>query len=155
MCLGARPGTASGKPETVIVEDLTLPAGTRQATVPRGYLFPVAMTDLAAKLRAHNVPVRVLDRPMRVEGEAFGIQGLRKVRRSGYDMTTLDGAFCASAARVSAGSFLVDMAQPMANAAFDYLEPQARDGFVGWGVLDAQLREGAEYPIFKYRREVG
>jgi hypothetical protein len=51
------------------------------------------------------------------------------------------------------------MAQPMANAAFYYLEPQARDGFVGWGVLDAALRAlGAEqgranYPIFKVRRE--
>ena len=155
MCFGARPGTASGKPETVIGEDLTLPAGTRQATVPRGYLFPAAMTDLAAKLRAHNVTVRVLDRPMRVEGEPFAIQGLRKVRRSGYDMTTLDGAFATQQREFPAGSFLVDMAQPMANAAFYYLEPQARDGFVGWGVLDAQLREGPEYPIFKYRREVG
>jgi hypothetical protein len=52
------------------------------------------------------------------------------------------------------------MAQPMANAAFYYLEPQARDGFVGWGVLDATLRAlGAEtkvvaYPIFKMRREI-
>ena len=52
------------------------------------------------------------------------------------------------------------MAQPMANAAFYYLEPQARDGFVGWGVLDDKLRAlGADakpvaYPIFKMRREV-
>jgi hypothetical protein len=50
------------------------------------------------------------------------------------------------------------MAQPMANAAFYYLEPQARDGFVGWGVLGDALRElaaaglPAEYPIFKVRR---
>ena len=54
---------------------------------------------------------------------------------------------------------MVDMAQPMANAAFYYLEPQARDGFVGWGVLDTALREAGaergpvEYPIFKFRRE--
>jgi hypothetical protein len=52
------------------------------------------------------------------------------------------------------------MAQPMANAAFYYLEPQARDGFVGWSVLDDRLRAlGADthavmYPIFKVRREV-
>ena len=51
------------------------------------------------------------------------------------------------------------MAQPMANAAFYYLEPQARDGFVGWGVMNETLRElgaaerGAIYPIFKVRRE--
>jgi hypothetical protein len=53
------------------------------------------------------------------------------------------------------------MAQPMANAAFYYLEPQARDGFVGWRVMDAPLRAvtapkglPAEYPIFKMRRAV-
>jgi len=54
----------------------------------------------------------------------------------------------------------VDLAQPMANAAFYYLEPQARDGFVGWGVLDATLealgtgKGEATYPVFKFRREV-
>lgn len=152
--LGTRPGTASGKPEAVMVEDLTLPVGTREASVPRGYLFPAAMTELAAKLRAHNITVRVLERPMRVEGEVFGIDQVRKVRRSGYDMTTLDGAFATQRREFPAGSFLVDMAQPMANAAFYYLEPQARDGFVGWGVLDASLRAQTEYPIFKYRREI-
>jgi hypothetical protein len=95
---------------------------------------------------------------MRVEGERFTISGVRKVRRAGYDMTTLDGAFSSETRTFPAGSFYIDMAQPMANAAFYYLEPQARDGFVGWGVLDAALRAiGAEkggvvYPIFKVRR---
>jgi hypothetical protein len=52
------------------------------------------------------------------------------------------------------------MAQPMANAAFYYLEPQARDGFVGWGVMDDTLQKigadkgGVAYPIFKVRKEV-
>ena len=151
--LGTKPGTASGKPETVMMEDLTLPVGTRQASVPRAYILPAALADIAAKLRAHNIKVRTLDKPLRAEGEAFTISGVRKVRRSGYDMTTLDGEFRAKQVReFPAGSFFVDMAQPMANAAFYYLEPQARDGFVGWGVLDDRLQPG-EYPIFKFRRE--
>ena len=55
-------------------------------------------------------------------------------------------------------SFVVDMAQPMANAAFYYLEPQARDGFVGWGLFDEALRtlgaaeRSVVYPVFKARR---
>jgi hypothetical protein len=84
---------------------------------------------------------------------------MRKARSSGYDMTVLDGAFGPSEpVEFPAGGFYVDMAQPMANAAFYYLEPQARDGFVGWGVLDEKLRAlGAEqravtYPIVKVRR---
>jgi Zinc carboxypeptidase len=159
--MSTRPGTADGPPEVVTnVDDLTLPVGTRSAVVPRGYLFPAELTDLAAKLRAHNVVVRTLDQPMHAEGESFTIQKMRKARSSGYDMTVLDGEF--SGMRVKdfpAGTFMVDLAQPMANAAFYYLEPQARDGFVGWGVLDATLRAAgadrgpAEYPIFKFRRE--
>jgi hypothetical protein len=160
--LGTRPGTASGPPEVVHgVDDLTKPVGTRSAAVPRGYLIPAALADVAAKLRTHNIRVRTLDKPMRADGEQFTIQGMRKARSAGYDMTVLDGTFSSVASReFPVGTFFVDMAQPMANAAFYYLEPQARDGFVGWGVLDETLRVlgadhgGVAYPIFKFRREV-
>ncbi len=155
--LGTKPGTASGQPETVSgVDDLTMPVGTRDAVVPRGYVIPAANADIAAKLRAHNIRVVNVDKPMRVEAEEFMIEQMRKVRRSGYDMTTLDGKFGAiKTLQIVAGSFYVDMAQPMANAAFYYLEPQARDGFVGWGVLDEALKgtdKGGVYPILKVRR---
>jgi hypothetical protein len=154
--LGTKPGTADGQPEVVHgVDDLTRPVGTRTATVPRGYLIPAEFAEIAAKLRAHNIAVRTLDKTMRVEGEPFLIQKMRKARSAGYDMTVLDGEFSPLQVReFPAGSYLVDMAQPMANAAFYYLEPQARDGFVGWGVLDEKLKGLATYPIFKYRREV-
>jgi hypothetical protein len=159
--LGTRPGTADGQPEVVPnVDDLTMPVGTRKARVPRAYVFPAAMTDVAATLRVHNVRIRPLEKPMRLEGEQFMVKGTRKVRSSGYEMTVLDGAFLElRTVEFPAGSYYVDMAQPMANAAFYYLEPQARDGFVGWGLLDDTLRElgAAErevtYPIFKVRRE--
>ena len=157
--LGTKPGTASGQPEVVSgVDDLTMPVGTRDAVVPRGYLIPAAHADIAAKLRAHNIRVAALDKPMRVEGEEFLIDQMRKMRRSGYDMTVLDGKFAPlKTVEFPAGTFHVDMAQPMANAAFYYLEPQARDGFVGWNVLDDTLRaigaeKGGVYPIFKVRR---
>jgi hypothetical protein len=153
--LGTKAGTASGQPETVHnVDDLTKPVGTRTATVPRGYLMGADMADIAEKLRAHNVKVVTLDKPMRVEGEAFTIDKMHKARSAGYDMTVLDGTFSALQTKeFPAGSFYVDMAQPMANAAFYYLEPQARDGFVGWGVLDDKLKGATMYPIFKMRRE--
>jgi hypothetical protein len=157
--LGTRPGTASGPPEVVRgVDDLTKPVGTRSAAVPRAYLFPAELAWLAAKLRAHDITVTTLDAPARVEGEAFTIDAMRKVRRSGYEMTVLDGAFAAATREFPAGTFQVDMAQPMANAAFYYLEPQARDGFVGWSVLDGLLtalgagERPVAYPIFKARR---
>ena len=138
-----------------------MPVGTRDAIVPRGYVMRAELASIAAKLRAHNVRVTTLDKPMRVEGEAFAIKQVRTARSGGYDMTVLDGAFSALETReFPAGSFYVDMAQPMANAAFYYLEPQTRDGFVGWRVLDQPLRaitaggKAGEYPIFKARRVI-
>jgi hypothetical protein len=160
--MSTKPGTASGPPERVPnVDDLSKPVGTREAVVPRGYLMRAELAAIAAKLRAHNIRVTTLDKPMRVAGEAFQIKQMRSVRSGGYDMTTLDGAFTALETReFPAGSFYVDMAQPMANAAFYYLEPQARDGFVGWRVMDEVLRAAtskgtpAEYPIFKMRKSL-
>ena len=159
--MSTRPGTAAGPPELVTVDDLTAPVGTRDAVVPRGYLMRVELADIAAKLRAHNVRVTTLDKPTQVEGEAFAITQLRTVRSGGYEMAALDGSFGPLERReYPAGSFYVDLAQPMANAAFYYLEPQARDGFVGWRVLDQHLRSAlgsgrsGEYPVFKVRRVV-
>jgi hypothetical protein len=159
---GTRPGTASGPPEVVRdVDDLTLPVGTRQAVVPRAYLLPPELGGVVDRLRAHNITVRVLERPLRAEVERFMIEGVRTVRRGGYEMTVLDGGFAPLATEeFPAGTYYLDMAQPMANAAFYYLEPQAQDGFVGWGVLDEQLRAldlaagPAPYPIVKLRLEV-
>jgi hypothetical protein len=123
-------------------------------------LIPAELSDIVAKLRLHNIAVKVLDKPARYEGEQFTIDKMRKMRSAGYEMTVLDGSFSPLQVReFPAGTFLLDMAQPMANAAFYYLEPQARDGFVGWGLLDEKLRSlgvekgSAVYPIFKYRRE--
>jgi hypothetical protein len=158
--LVTRPGTVSSPPELVHgVDDLTSPIGTRDATVPRGYLLPAGLADVVATLRLHNVKVKTLDAPMRAEGESFTVERMRKVKTGGADMTVLDGRFSApTTVEFPAGAFYVDMAQPMANAAFYYLEPQARDGFVGWGVLDEALRalgaggRSVTYPIFKVRR---
>ena len=159
--LSTRPGTASDPPEVVPnVNDPTTPVGTRSAAVPRAYVLPPTLAAVAAKLRTHNIRVTTLDRPIAVPGEQFTIERMYAVHGYGYDMTTLGGAFAPVASQAfPAGSFLVDMAQPMANAAFYYLEPQSRDGFVGWHVLDdvlttlgAHAGPAAVYPVFKARR---
>jgi dipeptidyl-peptidase-4 len=154
------PGSASGPPEVIHgVEHLTKPVGTKEAAVPRAYLIPAELQDLIAKLRAHNIRFQMLDRPMKAVGEEFVVDKMVKAPRGG--MTRLEGGFYGPATReFPAGTCFVDMAQPMANAAFYYLEPQSADGFVGWGLLDNYLRSlgvdqhPAVYPIFKFRKEI-
>jgi hypothetical protein len=95
---------------------------------------------------------------MKVVGEEFVIDRMVKSRQ----MTRLEGGFYGPSTReFPAGTYFVDMAQPMANAAFYYLEPQAMDGFAGWGVLDRYLQSlGVDqhpvvYPIFKFKKSSG
>jgi hypothetical protein len=95
---------------------------------------------------------------MKAVGEEFIVDRMSKLRPA--NMTALEGGFFGPTTRdFAAGTYFVDLAQPMANAAFYYLEPQAADGFVGWGLLDNYLRSlGVDqrpvvYPIFKFRHE--
>jgi hypothetical protein len=151
-----------GPPEVVDgVEDMTLGVGTKDAWVPRGYLIPAHLEFLADKLRIQNIQVEVLEEPMTAEGEEYVVDRMLKVNRGGYDMTVLEGGFFQESVReFPAGTYFVDMAQPMANAAFYFLEPESRDGMVGWWVMDEVLGDlGAQehpvvYPVFKFRREV-
>jgi hypothetical protein len=97
---------------------------------------------------------------MTAEGEEFVISEVGRARTRGYQMRYLEGEFATVTRDFPAGTFFVDMAQPMANAAFYYLEPQAADGFVGWGILDDALGLTGSvatpevYPVFKLRRTV-
>ncbi len=133
------------------------PVGTVEAKVPRGYLLPAGLDFVVEKLRTHNVKVDVLTKPIRVSGEEFIIGRIDRGRSAGYSMVKFEGNFVPAEAReFPAGTFHVDLAQPTANVAFYCLEPQAADGFVGWGVFDEVLDAlGAgtgkvPYPVFKY-----
>jgi hypothetical protein len=147
-----------GEPELVKgVEFMAKAVGTASATMPRGYLIPAELDFIAEKLRTHNVKVEVLTKPIKVSGEEFVIDKIGQGRGDGYAMTKLDGGFAKSPVKeFPAGTFRVDLAQPMANLAFYLLEPQAADGFVGSGVCDAVFKSlGAGtrsivYPVYKY-----
>lgn len=156
---GSRTEGGAGRPETIRnVEDVTLPVGTRDAWVPRGYLIPGEYAEVADKLTAHGIRVTVLEEPVEAQGEEFAISEVQRIRTRGYESIVLEGDFREFTRTFPSGAFLVDMAQPMANAAFYYLEPQAADGFVGWGVMDRALQAiregeaGSVYPVFKLRR---
>ncbi len=159
--VGTRAEGSTGEPQLMRgLDDLTLPVGTRDAWMPRGYLFPAELAAVADKLRAHNIAVTVLESPLRAEGEQFLIREVRRVRGRGTELAVLEGQFEDAVREFPAGAYYVDLAQPMANAAFYYLEPQSADGFVGWGVMDEALglRGGGPappaYPVFKVRRTI-
>lgn len=139
------------------VEFLCKPEGTVEARVPRGYLIPAEFAFVAEKLRIHNVKVEVLAEPLKAAGEEFVVDKVVQGRSGGYRMVRLEGGFATSPVKeFPTGTFRVDMAQPLANVAFYCLEPQAADGFTGWGVFDEYFQAagaGARsvvYPVYKY-----
>ncbi|MDW7762083.1 MAG: M14 family zinc carboxypeptidase [Acidobacteriota bacterium] len=142
------------------VDNLSKAVGTEEATMPRGYLIPADMEFVVEKLRTHNIKVDILEKPVKAEGQEFAIDRLAMGSIDTVNqvqMLKLEGRFIPSASReFPAGTFLVDLAQPGGNTAFYCLEPQAADGFVGWGVLTDYLRSlgidkpGVIYPIYKY-----
>ena len=134
-----------------------MPVGTKEATFPRGYLIPADLSHIVEKLRIHNIDVKVLDKPIKVSGEEYVIDKLKKVRLRGYEMIKLEGGFFRSAGKeFPAGTYQVDLAQPLANLAFYCLEPEVGDGFVGWNLLNDYLeslgieKHSVVYPVFKY-----
>jgi hypothetical protein len=68
----------------------------------------------------------------------------------------LEGVWTRSVKSFPAGSYHVDMAQPLANVAFYCLEPEVGDGLVGWNYFNGYLKSrGAPdysvvFPVFKY-----
>jgi hypothetical protein len=141
------------------VIDLTLPMGTKKARVPRGYLIPEDLTFIVEKIRIHGLKVDQLQAPTNAEGEEYIIDTLRKEKKGDhtlYPMTELAGGFIQTKKSFPAGTWKIDLAQPLANLAFYCLEPEVPDSFTGWGLLDGFLKKrGAPrysvvYPIFKY-----
>jgi hypothetical protein len=139
------------------LEFLAKPVGTVEARMPRGYILPAELEDVAEKLRLHNVKVEVLTKSIKAAGEEFVVDRIIQGRGGNAPPLRLEGGFAPSPVKeFPAGSFRVDLAQPAANTAFYCLEPQAADGFAGWGVFDAWFKAaGADkrsvvFPVYKY-----
>ena len=140
------------------VDLITKPVGTKQSVVPRGYLIPEKLGFIVEKLKKHGVTVTQLQSDTEARGSEYLISSMeyKPMGFANYQMTTLSGAFTPSSKTFPAGTYVVDMAQPLANVVFYCLEPEVRDGFVGWNLLDEYLMDlgindsSVVYPIFKY-----
>lgn len=153
---------ALGAPEVVHgVEHLTKPVGTKEATMPRGYLIPEEVGWLADKIRTLGVKVEVLDKPAKFTGEEFTVEKLVKVAYMQTGTSKITGSFATGVVKeFPAGTFKIDLSQPLGNLAFYALEPQISDSITGWGLLDNYLRSkgigqrSVTYPVFKYLKSV-
>ena len=66
-----------------------------------------------------------------------------------HKMRTLEGTFAAAEQNIPAGSYVVDMHQPLSRLVFFLLEPESEDGVTAWNITDKYLGDGKFYPILK------
>ncbi|MEM6806560.1 MAG: M14 family metallopeptidase [Bacteroidota bacterium] len=131
---------------------------TTEATLPKGYLIPVEFVSIVEKLRAHGVEIKQLEKPQKFNGEVFTIEEYKLATRKfeHHYMATAIGEFREEKKRFPAGSYHIDLAQPLANLIFYLLEPQSDDGLLSWNFFDdfigasGKLEQAVAYPVFKY-----
>jgi hypothetical protein len=128
------------------------------ATVPFGYVFPAELKNVADKLSEHGVMISTLQKKIRIDAELFNITKYARAQRPSYgnhNTVSAEGNFIAKSAVAEAGSYYVDMRQPLAWLIFYMLEPQSDDGLLFWNYFDDYLiPRGVEkgnipYPVLK------
>lgn len=130
---------------------------TSQSNVPKAYVFPEEMNELANKLKEHGVEVSQTNESTSYVGEKYTVSRLNHESRlyQGHYPASLEGFFEEAQIDMPAGSWYVNMAQPMAYLIFYLLEPEANDGLVYWNYFDDYLEERGvgnnqvRFPAFK------
>jgi len=130
----------------------------QERTVPKGYIIPAALKPVADKLIEHGIKVTQLESGARYRGEEFLISKFQRIEAQRYRMSyvDIDGMYASAEKTFPAGSYIVDLAQPLAFLAFYMLEPEVRDGLVMWNYYDEYLKEKGvnkrkvPFPVFKY-----
>jgi len=137
-----------------VMADYTTFEATAEEVVPSAYLVPAELAIVLDNLATHGVRMEEVEATRTLTVERFAIASMTRANMEfeGVRELTLTGSWRAETAEVPAGSWRVEMNQPLARLIFLLLEPRSDDGLVNWGRLDPQLSEGTEsYPILRVR----
>lgn len=123
-------------------------------TLPLAYAFGPEHERLVEKFEQHGIAVEQLEAPLGIEGEIETISSINRAARAfqGHNMVRLETTVARAERDVPAGWYVVRTAQPLGRLASHLCEARTCDGFVTWNMLDEQLKEGGEYPIWRVLR---
>ena len=129
----------------------------KDATVPKAYIFPAELSNVAQKLRQHGIEVQELSGSSQFTGEEFTVTGYSQLgyNYQGHYLRTISGYFSNQTKSFPVGSYYVDMAQALAYLTFYLLEPETDDGLTVWNYFDSYLEslgvqsQDVAFPVFK------
>lgn len=128
--------------------------GTRavkKAKVPLRYIIPDSLTEVVALLQRQGIAMSRTASASVVRAERFRIDSSVAAEREfqKHKMRTVTGRFISGDVNVPAGTYVVELNQPLSRLAFALLEPESEDGVVTWNFLDTHWGDGQFYPILK------
>jgi hypothetical protein len=158
-----QPGVPKGRRRTGKYVTVRMPVYDRfkptlSVPFPLRYIIAGGDTSAVRVLRAHGIRVTKAEDAFRstggtvvATGQAFVIDSVITAARpfQNHRETRLVGHWRTDTRAIPSGSYIVDMAQPLARLAVYMLEPESDDGLTVWNYFDKDLKVGGEYPVFK------
>ena len=139
------------KPEQMWLE--TTFESTESERVPSAYYVPASLGSVIERLRSHGIRLERLDQPTTVSMEEFHIAASQVAAQTfeKHQERTVTGQYEPIERTMPAGTYRIEMSQPLARLAFYLLEPRSSDGLLTWNVLDQALTGSNLYPIVRSR----
>jgi hypothetical protein len=126
--------------------------GARWVDAPKAYVLGPELGAVAALLRVHGALVEDIEAPFETAATTFRLISATRAERpfQGHHERAADWKIAVETIRVPAGSFRVDLDQPLARLIFQLVDPRADDGCLTWNFYDRWLDSGAgvELPVW-------
>ena len=159
------PNARSGR-EMLTMTDMAVPVrmkdfgifkATRTIAMPRGWLIPRVhiesghYAEAISRLRTHGLVTQTVAAPTEVSVERFVIAGVNRAERpfQGHNETRVSGRYEKAMLSAQDGATFIPSAQPLGRLAFYLLEAESDDGLVTWNLMDAGLKVGETFPIYR------
>ena len=128
----------------------------RSVKLPFGYLIPLPVPEVEAKLLQHGITVEKLMQPVKLTVESFKVTELKGQERpyQGHRLNSVKGEYSEEEKEFPEGTLFIPMAQPLGKVAAYLLEPESDDGLLVWNFFDRNLvpqwgRGQQVYPVYK------
>ncbi|MFZ4621861.1 MAG: M14 family metallopeptidase [Bacteroidota bacterium] len=137
--------------KTITTTEFYNTRAVKKAKIPNRYIIPDSLTEVIKLLQEHGIILTRITDAKSMNVQRFAIkqnkQGEREYQK--HKMRVLEGTFETAQMQFSAGTYSVEMNQPLSRLVFYLLEPESEDGMVTWNVVDKYFGDGKYYPIYK------
>jgi hypothetical protein len=150
----------SDRKKTVTVPYIADYYAKKSVSLPFAYMIRMSDPVIANLLSEHGIKLEKLTQAVKLEVESFNITSLKPASRlnQGHYTNTVTGEMVKDTLEFQPGTYVVRLAQPLANLAAYLLEPQSNDALLLWNYFDRYLvpqwgRGFNAYPVYRLMKK--